>query len=263
MPPAERAVCRGVEEGPDLIDILWFSAMSASMRTCAFSSRCLDCWSRFLCRNRLARLLLKLRASATRSRVVPSPALLDMPPGVVVGLAVVGVELRTMELLRGAVPVLAVVAAELEARCLSLPANHTAHFRERERERVETRYGFTYPLFLHYSRDELFSARPARLTPDLAVRLRSLHIGFGLPRGRTGEGCGWRGVGGDAFVPIMLVRRKRGGGQKPSTDKCRHHHQATFQSQSVCRHKAQNKTNKQTNKHPPNSNNKGKTTTPH
>ena len=129
MPPAERAVWRGVEEGPDLADILWFSAMSASMRTCAFSSRCLDCWSRFFSRNTLARLLVKLRASATRSRVGPSAALLDMPPGVVVGPAVVVVvELRTMELLRGTVPVLAGVAAELEAGCLSLPANHTAHF---------------------------------------------------------------------------------------------------------------------------------------
>ena len=101
-----------------------------------------------------------------------------------------------MELLRGAVPVLAGVAAELEARCLSLPANHTAHFTHTHR--VETRYGFTYPLLLHYSRDEQFSARPARLTPDLAVRLRSLRIGFGLPRGRTGGGkvCVCGGGGG-------------------------------------------------------------------
>ena len=37
---------------------------------------------------------------------------------------------------------------------------------------------------LQYSRDEL-SARPACLTPDLAVRLRSLDIGFGLSRRRT------------------------------------------------------------------------------
>ena len=41
---------------------------------------------------------------------------------------------------------------------------------------------------LQYSRDELLSVRPACLTPDLAARLRSLDIGFCLPRRRTRRG---------------------------------------------------------------------------
>ena len=44
--------------------------------------------------------------------------------------------------------------------------------------------------FVHseYSRDELVSVRPSCLTPDLAARLRSLDIGFCLPRRRTRRG---------------------------------------------------------------------------
>ena len=123
MPPAARAVWRGVEEGPERVDTFWFSAMSASMRNCAFSSRCLDCWSRFLSRKTLARLLVKLRASVIRSRVVPS-CLPDMPlvvVVVVVEVAVAGLEARMMELFRRVLLVLAVVVAELAARCRSLP----------------------------------------------------------------------------------------------------------------------------------------------
>ena len=37
-----------------------------------------------------------------------------------------------------------------------------------------------------YSRDELLSARPARLTPHLVARLRSFDIGFCLPRRAPG-----------------------------------------------------------------------------
>ena len=41
---------------------------------------------------------------------------------------------------------------------------------------------------LQYSPGELLSVRPACLTPDLAARLRSLDIGFCLPRRRTRRG---------------------------------------------------------------------------
>ena len=41
---------------------------------------------------------------------------------------------------------------------------------------------------LQYLRDELLSVRPACLTPDLAARLRSLDIGFCLPRKLTRRG---------------------------------------------------------------------------
>ena len=39
-----------------------------------------------------------------------------------------------------------------------------------------------------YSHDELLSARPACLTPDLVARLQSLNIHFCLPRRRTRRG---------------------------------------------------------------------------